>query len=275
MRKACCEAGAAGSRHRIYDDWTEKIVLASQTNTMCLYTCTGNEMSLNEPAPAGSVRGELRKLQLRRKVRHSSTERQRQVCRASPEQPGCRSGTVVAARVTKVQYYMYPCGDYGMYMLLVLIPALLAGPVAGSAAPPRPNVLILFVDDWGWGDLGANCFAMADVPGARADRLDKETACSTANNRTLTPQLDKLAASGMRFTDHHATGVCTPSRSQLQTGRMGARTGISSNFGPGSLGGLPQTEKTVATLIKQAGYRTCAIGKWHMKVRKQRLSIEE
>ena len=232
-------------------------------------------MSLNEPAPAGSVRGELRKLQLRRKVRHSSTERQRQVCRASPEQPGCRSGTVVAARVTKVQYYMYPCGDYGMYMLLVLIPALLAGPVAGSAAPPRPNVLILFVDDWGWGDLGANCFAMADVPGARADRLDKETACSTANNRTLTPQLDKLAASGMRFTDHHATGVCTPSRSQLQTGRMGARTGISSNFGPGSLGGLPQTEKTVATLIKQAGYRTCAIGKWHMKVRKQRLSIEE
>ena len=228
-------------------------------------------MSQRRLSPRRQLR---RKLQLRRKVRHSSTERQRQVCRASPEQPGCRSGTVVAARVTKVQYYMYPCGDY-MYMLLVLIPALLAGPVAGSAAPPRPNVLILFVDDWGWGDLGANCFAMADVPGARADRLDKETACSTANNRTLTPQLDKLAASGMRFTDHHATGVCTPSRSQLQTGRMGARTGISSNFGPGSLGGLPQTEKTVATLIKQAGYRTCAIGKWHMKVRKQRLSIEE
>ena len=143
-----------------------------------------------------------------------------------------------------------------------MLPALLlAGAAAVSADPaPRPNVLITFVDDWGWGDLGANCFAMGEVPGARPDRLDKETACCTANNRTLTPQLDQLAASGMRFTDHHATGVCTPSRSQLQTGRMGARTGIVGNFGPGSLGGLPQTEKTIATLIKPAGYRTCAIG---------------
>eukprot|EP01046_Picozoa_sp_COSAG06_P027250 COSAG06_NODE_2395_length_6958_cov_4.127132_1_plen_131_part_00 len=46
-------------------------------------------------------------------------------------------------------------------------------------------VLILFVDDWGWGDLGANCFAMAAVPGARPDRLDKETACDSATNKTL------------------------------------------------------------------------------------------
>lgn len=128
-------------------------------------------------------------------------------------------------------------------------------------------MLILFVDDWGWGDLGANCFAMAAVPGARPDRLDKETACDSATNKTLTPRLDALAASGMRFTDHHATGVCTPSRCQLQTGRMGARTGMSSNFGPGSLGGLPQTEKTIATMVKPLGYRTCAIGKWHMGVK--------
>lgn len=119
-----------------------------------------------------------------------------------------------------------------------------------------------WTDDWGWGDLGANCFAMGAVPGAHPDRLDKETACDTATNRTLTPHLDALAASGMRFTDHHATGVCTPSRCQLQTGRMGARTGMSSNFGPGSLGGLPQTEKTIASMLKPQGYRTLAVGKW-------------
>ena len=147
----------------------------------------------------------------------------------------------------------------------LLLPLLAPGAAAASA--PRPNVLILFVDDWGWGDLGANCFAMGEVPGARPDRLDKQTACDSATNRTLTPALDRLAAKGLRFTDHHATGVCTPSRSQLQTGRMGARTGVSSNFAPGSLGGLPQSEKTVATLVKAAGFVTCAIGKWHMGVK--------
>ena len=137
--------------------------------------------------------------------------------------------------------------------------------VVGSpprSAPPRPNILILFIDDWGWGDLGANCFTMASVPGAHPDRLDKETACDCASNRTLTPHLDRLAARGMRFTDFHATGVCGPSRAQLQTGRMGARTGVSSNFGPGSLGGLSQSEITVASLVARQGYTTCAIGKW-------------
>lgn len=110
---------------------------------------------------------------------------------------------------------------------------------------------------------------MAEVPGARPDRLDKETACNSAANRTLTPNLDALAARGLRLTDFHATGVCTPSRAQLQTGRMGARTGVSSNFGPGSLGGLPQTETTLASLLKRSAtpYATCAIGKWHLGVK--------
>ena len=63
------------------------------------------------------------------------------------------------------------------------------------AAAATPNVLILFVDDWGWGDLGANCFAMGDVPGAQPDMLDKEVACDSAMGVSLTPQLDALAAS--------------------------------------------------------------------------------
>ena len=121
-----------------------------------------------------------------------------------------------------------PVGNTAVLQVALLAAAMhtcqLRGTTTAAAAtstsatlqPKVPNVLILFVDDWGWGDLGANCFTMSEVPGARPDRLDKETACDSKTNRTLTPQLDALAVAGMRFTDHHATGVCTPSRCQLQ-----------------------------------------------------------
>ena len=110
-------------------------------------------------------------------------------------------------------------------MLRLCVPLLfvLAIAVSTSATSDKPNFVILFVDDWGWGDLGANCLAAKEVPGANT--LDKETACSVANQSSLTPNLDTLARDGMRFTDFHATGVCTPSRAQLQTGRQGCRTG--------------------------------------------------
>ena len=133
----------------------------------------------------------------------------------------------------------------------------LHGVVQTSANPAvalRPNVVILFVDDWGWGDLGVNCLTASEVPGANS--VDKQTACSREKKTTLTPNLDSLAHGGMRLTDFHATGVCTPSRAQLQTGRQGARTGVTTNFQPGSLGGLPQMERTVASYVKQQGYTT-------------------
>jgi len=132
----------------------------------------------------------------------------------------------------------------------------------------RPNVLILFVDDWGWGDMGANCLHASDVPGAVPGMLDKETSCDTATGRSITPYLDSIADSGIRFTDFHVgAAVCTPSRSALQTGRLGARTGVTSNFGPGSLGGLPLGELTIAEYLKNApggAYATAAVGKWHL-----------
>ena len=112
------------------------------------------------------------------------------------------------------------------------------------AAAARPNVLVLFADDWGWGDLGANWNPTAG----------------------LTPHMDALAASGMRFTDFHAgASVCTPSRASLLTGRLGLRTGITHNFAPGSAFGLPRAETTIATLLReQTAYHTAMIGKWHL-----------
>ena len=106
----------------------------------------------------------------------------------------------------------------------------------------RPNVLLLNVDDTGWGDYGFNNPTVRD-----------------------TPNLDALRSRGMRLTDMHAgASVCTPSRASLLTGRIGLRTGVTGNFMPFSLGGLPTSEVTLATMLKGAGYRTAMAGKWHL-----------
>jgi len=76
-----------------------------------------------------------------------------------------------------------------------------------SAISPtrRPNLLIFFVDDWGWGDLGINVGKIQET--------------------TETPNMDRFARNGIRFTDFHsASSICTPSRAALLTGRMGLRT---------------------------------------------------
>jgi len=131
-------------------------------------------------------------------------------------------------------------------MLASWLALCLAAGAAGRADPhrfagSRPNVVVLFVDDFGWGDVGMN---NPDV---------KET-----------PTLDALAAAGIHFTDMHAFPLCTPSRAQLLTGRVGARTGVTVNFDTTSVGGLPQTELTIAELLKTAGYDTAFGGKWHL-----------
>eukprot|EP00931_Biecheleriopsis_adriatica_P048106 TRINITY_DN27787_c0_g1_i2.p1 TRINITY_DN27787_c0_g1~~TRINITY_DN27787_c0_g1_i2.p1 ORF type:complete len:534 (+),score=89.95 TRINITY_DN27787_c0_g1_i2:384-1985(+) len=94
----------------------------------------------------------------------------------------------------------------------------------------------------GWGDLGANGVGPSE-----------------------TPNLDRLASEGLRFTDFHAgASVCTPSRAALLTGRLGARTGVVRNFDPASIAGLDTAEKTIAEVVKSVGYDTKMIGKWHL-----------
>ena len=94
----------------------------------------------------------------------------------------------------------------------------------------KPNIIWLFADDFGWADVGQNNPAV-----------------------TETPTIDALAKGGIHFTDAHAFPLCTPSRAQLLTGRVGARTGVTTNFVPSSTAGLPRTEHTIAELLKPAG----------------------
>jgi arylsulfatase A-like enzyme len=124
-----------------------------------------------------------------------------------------------------------------------------AGIVAAPATPSAPNLLLIVADDLGYADLGVQ--GCKDV---------------------ATPSLDALARSGVRFTDGYVTSpVCSPSRAGLITGRYQQRFGHEFNSGPAQRApasfGLPAAERTVADRLRVAGYRTGAIGKWHLGYR--------
>ncbi|WP_221031505.1 sulfatase family protein [Actomonas aquatica] len=123
-------------------------------------------------------------------------------------------------------------------ILALLSPLLTAGPVA----TPPPNVVIIYADDLGYGDLG--CFGAEDI---------------------ATPHLDRLAVDGIKFTDFYsAAHVCSPSRAALLTGRIPQRMGIGGVFFPESFTGMPTDELTLAELLHNQGYATAAVGKWHL-----------
>jgi len=124
------------------------------------------------------------------------------------------------------------------------------------SARDQPNFVLIFCDDLGYGDLG-----------------------SYGHPSIRTPNLDKMAADGMRLTDFYsAASVCTPSRAALLTGRYPVRSGMCSDrrrvLFPDSLGGLPESEWTIAEALKSEGYATAAVGKWHLGHRHQYLPTE-
>jgi len=117
-----------------------------------------------------------------------------------------------------------------------------------NAQKKKPNIIIIFVDDLGYGDLG-----------------------SFGHPTIKTPHLDQMADEGMRFTEFYVgASICTPSRAALLTGRLPIRTGMSGSkksgnvLYPRSTGGLPQSEITMAEALKNSDYKTGIVGKWHL-----------
>lgn len=127
---------------------------------------------------------------------------------------------------------------------LGLIAAALVGITSAKAdnLPPRPNVVIILVDDMGYSDLG--CYGQT---------------------RYTTPRIDGLAREGVRFTDFYASQpICSASRASLLTGVYANRLGIHGAMGPSSRTGIHPDETTLAELCRRAGYTTAAFGKWHV-----------
>ncbi len=115
-------------------------------------------------------------------------------------------------------------------------------PAKAADAGRPPNVVIVFADDMGYGDLG--CYG---------------------GTAAATPAIDSLARAGIRFTDFHvAQAVCSASRAALLTGCYPNRIGISGALSPAARHGLADEETTLAELLRARGYRTAAVGKWHL-----------
>ncbi len=112
-----------------------------------------------------------------------------------------------------------------------------------SARAEQPNFIVIYADDLGYGDL----------------------ACYGAQGYE-TPALDQMAKEGMRFTDFStSSSICTPSRAGLLTGRFAQRWGHDGKvYWPNSSNGMPAAEITIAELLKEKGYQTALVGKWHL-----------
>ncbi len=130
----------------------------------------------------------------------------------------------------------------------------------------KPNIIFIFCDDFGYNDLGCNTYPSRTNPGPPPAPAPTPYSYVPAPNtaKTLTPNIDSLADSGLRLTSFYAAPVCSASRSQLMTGCYSYRLGIYGALAPTATIGLNTTEVTLAALLKLQGYATAAIGKWHL-----------
>ncbi len=126
---------------------------------------------------------------------------------------------------------------------IALLSALLLAPLASLAAaePPKPNIVMILIDDMGYGDV-------------------EPFGCKQCK----TPALNRMADEGMKLTSFYSAPICSASRAQIQTGCYAQRVSITGALMPGSKIGLNPQEHTVAKLLKQQGYQTMCVGKWHL-----------
>jgi arylsulfatase len=132
----------------------------------------------------------------------------------------------------------------GAGWLAVLAATAIMAFSGASAQERKPNILFIVSDDTGYGDLG---------PYGGGEGRGQPT-----------PAIDKLAEEGMTFFSFYAQPSCTPGRAAMQTGRNPNRSGMTTVAFQGQGGGLPAAEWTLASVLKQGGYRTYFTGKWHL-----------
>ncbi len=123
---------------------------------------------------------------------------------------------------------------------VMLIPLAVISASEGAAAE-KPNIVVIFIDDMGYADIGP-----------------------FGATKQKTPRLDTMAKEGMKFTSFYAAPVCSVSRAQLLTGCYGARISVPGVYFPGCKNGLNPAEFTIADRLKERGYATACIGKWHL-----------
>ncbi|MDG2079458.1 MAG: sulfatase-like hydrolase/transferase, partial [Pseudomonadales bacterium] len=138
--------------------------------------------------------------------------------------------------------------------LLALLLAAISGAPVQVMAQEKPNIVLIFMDNFGWGEPGFNGGGI--IRGAE------------------TPRLDTLASQGLRLTNFNVEVQCTASRSALMTGRYAIRSGNGS-LAEGENAGLVQWEVTMAEMLSDTGYATAMYGKWHLGHGKGRLPTDQ
>ena len=133
---------------------------------------------------------------------------------------------------------------------LLLSPLVLLHAADSPQKPAKPNIVFIYADDWGWGDLSCH-----------------------GNTWLKTPRIDKLASEGIDFQQFNVLSpVCSPSRAAAMTGRFPGRFGINTVFGVSKPPEMPDwldpKAPTTPRLLKAAGYRTGHFGKWHLGIGK-------